>query len=442
VAVAGPDLGTDAEAGLTSLLEQTLLRRLDGTDEPRFTMLATIREYALERLTVHGGADAARDRLADHILAIVDQANDELVRLRQAALLRLLDAELPNIRASLEWLHDRGDIVRLPCLAADLSRFWAMRGLRREGLGWIEAAAPMMTDASPEVQAYQWRAEGGLLNEMDSARALIFFEKAIAIHRASGNQLELARCLPGVTVACNVLVRLGECIQAAAEARDLAHETGDLRTEGSPSATSAGRPSSSAIRRGARLNRTAIDLLRRVGDIHGAVRNLSALAIQSRLSGDHAGALAQHLEALELARQVGDPEPIGLEVINTVIPLVKLGRWQEAVEPWLEGAALLQDNGIEWEQIAAISIAVSPLFAAGDIEGAASAWAMANALADERDIQIQPLDIDEQARSAIEAQTHEVNAPPRSLPEALVTVRSAFAALKGMTDDVIRHDDI
>jgi predicted ATPase len=431
VAVAGPDLGTDAEAGLTTLLEQSLVRRLDGTDEPRFTMLATIREYALDRLTADGDAEATRDRLADHILAIVDQANDELVGPRQAALLRLLDAELPNIRASLHWLHDRGDADRFPRLAADLSRFWAMRALRREGLGWIEAAEPMVTEGSPELQAYLWRAEGGLLNEMDSARALIFFEKAIAIHRASGNQLELARCLLGVSMAYNVLVRLDECIQAAAEARDLAHETGDLRTE----AVAIGNIGWATIQRGdteegARLSRTAVDLLRRVGDLHGAVVNLSALAIQSRLSGDHAGALAQHLEALEMARQVGDPELIGLELINTVIPLVKLGRWQEAVEPWLEGVALLQDTGIEWEPIAAMSIAVSPLYAAGDIEGAASAWEIANAVADERDIRIQPLDIDEEARSAIEAQPREASTLPSSLPEALVTVRAAMEALK------------
>ena len=101
-AVAGPDLGTDAEAGLTILLEESLVRRLDGTDEPRFTMLETIREYAWDRLTAEGGADAARDRLADHVDRIAHRANDELVGLREAALLRLLDTELPNVRSTLE----------------------------------------------------------------------------------------------------------------------------------------------------------------------------------------------------------------------------------------------------------------------------------------------------------------------------------------------------
>ena len=41
--------------GLASLLDQSLLRQAEGQDgEPRFTMLETIREYALERLAEAG----------------------------------------------------------------------------------------------------------------------------------------------------------------------------------------------------------------------------------------------------------------------------------------------------------------------------------------------------------------------------------------------------
>ena len=135
-AVAGPDLGTDAEAGLTILLEESLVRRLDGTDEPRFTMLETIREYAWDRLTAEGGADAARDRLADHVDRIAHRANDELVGLRQAALLRLLDDELPNIRATLEWLHDRARRQR--CLAGRRPRSVLGHAWPAAGGSWLD----------------------------------------------------------------------------------------------------------------------------------------------------------------------------------------------------------------------------------------------------------------------------------------------------------------
>jgi hypothetical protein len=114
---------------------------------------------------------------------------------------------------------------------------------------------------------------------------------------------------------------------------------------------------------------------------------------------------------------------------------VKLGRWHEAVEPWLEGGALLQDTGIEWEQIAAMSVAVSPLYAAGDIEGAAPAWAMAKALAGERDIRIQPLDIDEDALAGIRAHSDDVTETivrpdkGRSLGDAMDSVKASVRAL-------------
>ena len=49
--------------------------------------------------------------LADHVDSIAHRATDELVGHRQAAMLRLLDDELPNIRAVLEVLRDRGDMV-------------------------------------------------------------------------------------------------------------------------------------------------------------------------------------------------------------------------------------------------------------------------------------------------------------------------------------------
>jgi predicted ATPase len=438
VAVGGPDLGTDAEAGLATLLEQSLVRRLDGTDEPRLTMLATIREFALDRLTADGEADAICDRLADHIHAIAHRATDELVGPRQAPMLRLLDAELPNIRATLDWLRERADAERLPALAAHLARFWIMRGLRSEGLGWIEAAAPMVRDESSELRADLYRAEGMVTNEQDSVRALAAFKKAIAIHRATGNRVELARCLSGLSVACNVLGRLDESIRASQEARDIAHEVGDVRTESAASGNLGWAfVQSGDLDEGARLTRIAIDLSRRAGDLHGAVIGLSALASYMRLSGDNAGALEQHLEALELARQVGDPELIGLELLNTVIPLVKLGRWQEAVEPWLEGVTLVQEAGIEWIQIAALSIAVSVLHAAGDRGGAAQAWMMANSLAVDRNVSIQPADVDQIAVAAIPKQSEDASRTISdmqrgiTLGAAVESVTRGLAALAG-----------
>lgn len=53
--------------GLTSLLNKSLLCQTKGADgEPRFTMLAIVREYALERLELSGEAESLRQRSATH----------------------------------------------------------------------------------------------------------------------------------------------------------------------------------------------------------------------------------------------------------------------------------------------------------------------------------------------------------------------------------------
>ncbi len=51
------DLGIDVFDGVSSLIDKSLVRAMDGEfTEPRFTMLSTIREYALERLQSVGEA--------------------------------------------------------------------------------------------------------------------------------------------------------------------------------------------------------------------------------------------------------------------------------------------------------------------------------------------------------------------------------------------------
>jgi predicted ATPase len=99
------DLGIDSLEGLSSLVDQNLVQRVDRADsEPRFTMLETVREYALERLTASGEVDLVRKAHAAYCLVLAEEGNPELISPDRAVWLSRCDVEIDNFRSALDWL--------------------------------------------------------------------------------------------------------------------------------------------------------------------------------------------------------------------------------------------------------------------------------------------------------------------------------------------------
>ena len=138
------DPGVDVLAGLEALLDQSMVRIIDGADgEPRFLMLHVIREFAIERLDQRPDADAVRDRHAAVYLELVEAARNELTGPDQIAWLDRLGADHDNIRAALGRLVARGDAAAAMRLAAGMWRYWHRRGPLLEGRERIDAVNDM-----------------------------------------------------------------------------------------------------------------------------------------------------------------------------------------------------------------------------------------------------------------------------------------------------------
>ena len=122
------DLGIDLFHGLCALVDQNLIQRADRADtEPRFTMLETVREYALERIAECGEEAAVRRAHAAYCLVLAEEGNPELSSAERSRWLSQCDAEIDNFRSALDWLFQTQDSdwgLRL-CMA--LFRFWDMR---------------------------------------------------------------------------------------------------------------------------------------------------------------------------------------------------------------------------------------------------------------------------------------------------------------------------
>jgi predicted ATPase/DNA-binding CsgD family transcriptional regulator len=132
--VAVPPLGIDPLDGVASLIDKSLLRREDTADgEPWYTMLGTVREYALERLTDSDEAESIRRRHVVYYLGLAESAERELLGPPQATWFARLEREHDNLRAALRYAEERGYAEPAFRLAVALWWFWAVRGHATEG---------------------------------------------------------------------------------------------------------------------------------------------------------------------------------------------------------------------------------------------------------------------------------------------------------------------
>ncbi len=93
----------DVLDGVASLIDNSLLRHEHADFEPRFTMLETVREFALGQLEASGEAPRIRGLHAEHYLALAEFADQKLRGPEQAAWLNRLEEAHDNLRSALEW---------------------------------------------------------------------------------------------------------------------------------------------------------------------------------------------------------------------------------------------------------------------------------------------------------------------------------------------------
>jgi predicted ATPase/DNA-binding SARP family transcriptional activator len=127
------DCGIDT---LGVLADGNLMKRLDTAGEPRFHMLETVREYALELL----GDDRQTTELelAEHLATLVERA--VLKGAGAEVWLPRLDAELDNLRTALGAAAAAGNPELELRIAGGLWRYWWIRGFLAEGRERLTAA--------------------------------------------------------------------------------------------------------------------------------------------------------------------------------------------------------------------------------------------------------------------------------------------------------------
>ena len=209
----------DAEDVLERLADRSLLQVTPGV-EPRFRMLLTIRDYALERLREAGEATETARRHAAWVTATVVPVagSGEAFESGDAAAMLALFGELhDDAAAALEHLAGAGDDTRLAGLANAMFWYWLAIGAYGTGLPWLRLAGER-GDARALGRA------GTFVNvlERDASAAGEHLRRAVAMARAAGDERVLAECL----------VRLGAFLSDTAEAEEAVLEA--LRLDAAP----------------------------------------------------------------------------------------------------------------------------------------------------------------------------------------------------------------
>jgi predicted ATPase/DNA-binding CsgD family transcriptional regulator len=298
----------DLLEGVAGLVNQSLLRRLDGGEgdvEPRFGMLETVREFALERLAASGEEEAIRRRHAAWCQELVERGHPTgFAGMPGEDWLDKIEAEIDNVRAALAWLNRAGDAIGLLRLAWWLRWFWWIRSHRTEGRSWVERGlAAAGDDAPPDLRGLALRqlaTHVGSGGDLDGAVRLL--QEGLAITRATGDAPQIALTLLAIGASERGRGRYDAAIAPLEEA-------------------------------------TA--MLRRLPEPRWAAAPLNDLGITVFWTGDTERAVTLLEEAADLYGQLGDPWGTAVSLSDLALVLADRGELERS-------AALFVASRAQW----------------------------------------------------------------------------------------------
>lgn len=337
----------DVIDALGRLVARSLVVVSEQDGASRYRMLATIKQYALERMATNLEASTTRDRHATFFRALALEAEPELSGPGQTEWLARLGAEEANLRGALDWLGPAG---LEPAVA--LWRYWLVRGNWADGRSWIEQGLEDLDGVDEELIARALDAAGSLATEQgDNEAAEQYLNAALTRWRSLDNPAGTARTLNHLgNLARNRFAyeearsQLNEALNTAEAADDDRHRAIALRNLGHLAAQQGDQETAGVLYEEAlklarlegdnrvvatlthKLSRVAFEdgdrvaahaladeghaLARDLGDNQMVAEHLTVLAGLATADGDEAAASARLQEAMTLWQRLGTPDAV------------------------------------------------------------------------------------------------------------------------------------
>jgi predicted ATPase/DNA-binding SARP family transcriptional activator len=314
--------GTTVER-LASLVDHNLLRRTRSPEGSRYSLLETVREFALEQVDPIG-PDLGRAH-AEYFLGLAERADAAMPGREDGVELARLELEHDNLRGALAWMLQLGESAHALRLASALWRFWFVRGHFAEGRLWLERALAVQGSPPPMLLAKALGAAArltGQLGDLDGARA--YAERSLVLYRGSGDLAGLRGALGTLAYAAS---NQGELDRAAA------------------------------------LQEEAIEVARTIGDAHGEAVNTANLGNVALNRHDYEQAESLFRRSRAMFEALGEREPLWNSLAALAYVALRKRRYDEAANLLGESLALCKEVGAKvginncLEALAALAVA-------------------------------------------------------------------------------------
>jgi predicted ATPase/DNA-binding SARP family transcriptional activator len=275
---------------LTVLVDHSLVRRSTGIrNEPRFGMLALVREHAATQLAREEAAGRAH---AEYVAAFVE---DRYERRWTDAAGRWLDdigEMLAEVRAAHDWARQRRDLPLTARITAALGAYWHLEGHHAEGRRWVEEMLAEEDRLEAVASARIRLAAGFLAFPRSQSEARVHWQRAVELFRGLGDDRLLAYALAVLSATY-----LGEEEQ---------------------------------YRRAMRINDEALALARRVGGPALVAQVLNVRGELTRVGGEDDLARAAYEEGLAISRALDDEVYVSVFLANLSYLADHRGEYDEA----------------------------------------------------------------------------------------------------------------
>ena len=358
---------------ILDLLIQLVNKSLVNSDyahngHARYHLLETIRQYARDKLLETGGGERVRDQHLDFFLKLAENAEPGLRGPSQVALLNMLEKELDNLRAALEWALEC-NIEKGLRLASALMWLWHLHGHGSEGIEWLDRALTSRAGGEPlpRTRAKALRMLGSLrVFQSNSEGALPSLEESLKLYKELG--------VDGRQGVAYALWGLGTV--AAYQGNSAKSRT---------------------------LTEDGLALFRELGDKFGITECLNTLGDIALTEGDYEQAKILWEESLALKRERGDKDGIAFSLAQLGNIAFLEGDFQRATPLYEEAATLFREVGNKFFASAAFYSLGETAWAQGNYGHAAKkyeeALAMGRGADEERAVAFVLYDLGAMARS-------------------------------------------